>query len=103
LIYTINDIEEGDWVVLVYDRDTKVQVTWVSPQGQDQFQAMDWDNREIWTNLNSDDIIQIKRNPQKNQHESTHQFKSKSPQDTARVAGGKKSSLAMETSNIQGE
>lgn len=87
MIYTINDIEEGDSVVLIYDKDKILQVTWVSDT-QDHFQAMDWTDREIWTRLNSDDIHKLIKAhlPLKSKHhESTNELKYKSRRVPARM------------------
>lgn len=60
MIFTIADIDKGDWVTTVYDRETPFLVTAVI-EGRDEFEAHDTENNEIWKRLSSNDILKVQK------------------------------------------
>lgn len=74
MVYTINDIKTGDWVLTVYDSGVPLRVTAVSCIA-DEFQAQNADGSEKWEKLCSDDITKILRdtdglNQKRRRHEA---------------------------------
>lgn len=63
-MYTIAEIDKGDWVTTVYDRSTPFLVIAVI-EGRDEFEAHDVKNNERWRRLTSDDVVKNhkKRHP----------------------------------------
>lgn len=60
MVYTINDISEGDWITTIYEKQSPVQVIDVD-YDQDLFTAMDWVNRVRWDQLKADDVHRIRQ------------------------------------------